>query len=333
MKNTAIFKKRIEEANNILITTHIHPDADGIGSEISLCMALRTIGKKAICVNARELSSRYDCLDPDKVVISRQEFEKEYPNFSIDLFIVTDTNVLERIGPKMQILASKAKDVLFIDHHPCPPELEAIHCINTKMAATGELIGNLIESLGLPFDKKLALPLYTSILIDTSSFRYPTVTSETHRLIAKLIDTGIDIPDAYNNIYGAKKISFMQMLGKVLSSAQCNDKGDIAWLVLKEEDLKSFDIESEDTLGFINHLLILNNIKVACMFTQMPDSTKVSLRSLGKVDVGIMARGLGGGGHSHAAATILKHNDMERAVSETLEKLEAMLENKSKISD
>ena len=328
MKNITIFKQRIEKAQNILITTHIHPDADGIGSEISLCMALRKLGKNAICVNSRELSPRYRCLDPDGVVISRKEFREKYPDFPMDLFIVTDTNVLERIGPRMQTLASKAKNLLFIDHHPCPAELEAIHCINTKMSATGELISNLIESLDIPLEQKLALPLYTSILIDTSSFRYPSVTANTHRTVAKLIDTGIDTVSAYNNIYGAPKINFMHILGKVLSSAQCNQKGDIAWLVLTEEDLKKFDIESEDTLGFINHLLVLSNLKIACMFSQVADSVKVSLRSLGKVDVGIMARALGGGGHSHSAATVLKNIKPEQAISETLEKLEAMLEKK-----
>ena len=325
MKNIEIFNNHIGKADNIVITTHIHPDADGIGSEISLCMALRTLGKNAVCVNDLELSPRYRCLDPDTVVISQQEFLQQYPDFSIDLFIVTDTNSLERIGPTMKPLAEKAKEILFIDHHPCPQELEAIHCINTKMAATGELITTLIESLNIPLEPKLALPLYTSILIDTNSFRYPTVTANTHHIIAKLVDSGIDIAAAYNNIYGAKKISYMQMLGTVLSSAQSNDRGDIAWLVLTEESLKKFDVETEDTLGFINHLLILDNIQIACMFSQMQNSIKVSLRSPGKVDVGVMAQALGGGGHNHSAATILKHNNLDRAIKETLAKLEAML--------
>ena len=227
--------------------------------------------------------------------------------------------------PSMQTLAAKAKELLFIDHHPCPRELEAIHCIDTQVAATGELLTTLIESLGVDLNSKLALPLYTSILIDTNSFRYPTVTANTHHAIAKLVDTGIDIAAAYNNIYGAKKIGYMQMLGMVLSSAQSNQRGDIAWLVLKEKDLKKFDVETEDTLGFINHLLILDNIKIACMFSQLQDGIKVSLRSPGKVDVGVMAQALGGGGHNHSAATILKHNHLERAIAETLDKLEAML--------
>ena len=331
MKNIQIFQKRIKAATNILITTHIHPDADGIGSEISLCMALRSLGKNAICVNARELSPRYRCLDTDGVVISQEEFEQKHPDFTIDLFVVTDTNALERIGPTMQLLADKAKELLFIDHHPCPREVEAIHCINTEAAATGELISILIHSLGIPLDQKLALPLYTSILIDTNSFRYPTVTAETHRVIAKLIESGIDIAAAYNNIYGVKKIDHIRMLGTILTSAQCNEQGNIAWLVLKEKDLKEFEVASEDTLGFINHLLILDNVQVACMFSQFQNAIKVSLRSRGSVDVGVMAQALGGGGHGHSAATMIKHNNMEKAIPETLEKLEAMLKNQKKV--
>ena len=327
MINVPIFKKQIEAATNILITTHIHPDADGIGSEISLCMALRAAGKNAICVNARKLSPRYHCLDIDSVVISREEFERTHPDFKIDLFIVTDTNSLERIGPTMHLLAEKADELLFIDHHPCPPELKAIHCIDTEAAATGELICHLIESLNIPLDRKLALPLYTSILIDTNSFRYPTVTAETHRTIAKLLETGVDIAAAYNNIYSVENIRHIRMLGEILTSAQCNQQGNIAWLTLVETDLKKFNVASEDTLGFINHLLILENIQIACMFSQFQNTIKVSLRSRGNVNVGIMAQALGGGGHNHAAATILKHNDMNRAVRETLEKLEAMLKN------
>ena len=79
--------------------------------------------------------------------------------------------------------AKMAKDILFVDHHPCSPELAAVHCIDTKMAATGELVGMLIDAMGIKFTKELALPLYTSILIDTSCFRYPTVTANTHRIL------------------------------------------------------------------------------------------------------------------------------------------------------
>lgn len=325
MKMINLFKSLTKKAGNILITTHIHPDADGIGSEIALCMALKLMGKNAYCVNEEELLERYKYLDPDNVVMSFKDFQKAHPKFVPDLFIVTDTNNLQRIGSKLQSLVEKSKDLLFIDHHPCPKELAAIHCIDTSMAATGELVGKLIKSAGVEFNKNLALPLYTSILIDTSSFRYPTVTGNTHRLIADLMDTGIEPPEAYNKIYGTKQICYMQLLGTVLSSASSSNDGKVAWLKLTEKDLKKFNVDAEDTHGFVNHLLILDNIKVAMMFRQIGKKVKVSFRSAGDIDVGVMAQALGGGGHDHSAATMLEGH-IDEIIKEVVEKIRRMLQ-------
>lgn len=323
------FLSLIKNVRNIVITTHIHPDADGIGSEIALCMALNSIGKKAICVNEEPLMERYRYLDPQSCVISYKEYKEEHfkdlHQEQIDLFIVADTNTLNRIGAKVKSLARHSKNLLFIDHHPAPKAVTAIHCIDTSMAATGELVGNLIESMNVPFTKELALPLYTSILIDTSSFRYPTVTASTHRLISSLLSTGVEPPEAYNKIYGTKKISYMQFLGTVLSSSESTEDGRIAWIKLTEEQLELFKVDTEDTHGFVNHLLILDNIKVACMFRQIGKEVKISLRSAGDIDVGIMAQALGGGGHDHSAATIIE-GDIEQTIIETIPKLQLMLD-------
>ena len=325
MNQVKRFLNLTKMAKNIVITTHVHPDADGIGSEIALCLALRSMGKNAVCVNEEPLMDRYCYLDAQDVVMSFPEYKKKNKEFNIDLFIVTDTNSLKRIGAKTQTLVSHAKDLLFIDHHPCPKELKAIHCVDTNMAATGELVGNLIEELGVKFTKEMALAIYTSILIDTSSFRYPTVTGDTHRLIAKLMDTGVEPPFAYNQIYGAKKISYMQLLGTVLASAQSSSDGKIAWIKMTDRELEKFNVEHEDTHGFINHLLILDKVKVACMFRESNGHVKVSLRSAGDVDVGIMAQALGGGGHDHSAATIVENKGIDDVIKSTVEKIKLML--------
>ncbi len=327
MKN--LFKSLCDKAQNIVITTHIQPDADGIGSEIALCLALREIGKNAICVNEEPLLERYKYLDPIDCVISYSDYiaqEKE-GKATVDLFIVADTNSLARIGAKVQSLVPNTKNLLFIDHHPAPKELEAIHCIDTTMAATGELVGSLIEALGVSFTKEMGYALYTAILIDTSSFRYPTVTGNTHRLIAKLMDTGVEPPQAYNKIYGTKKITYMQLLGRVLSSTSSTADGRVAWLSLTEESLEKFDVDTEDTHGLVNHLLILDNVKVACMFRQIGSAVKISFRSAGDIDVGVMAQALGGGGHDHSAATVTE-GQIEDVIEKTVRKLELMLDQK-----
>lgn len=328
MDITCRFQKLINKAKKIVLTTHIHPDADGIGSEIALCMALKRLGKDAVCVNEEPLLERYKYLDPDNVVISLSQYLKSGRKDShIDLFIILDTNALPRIGPRTQKLVTRARELLFVDHHPCPKELARIHCIDTEKAATGELVGDLISSLGVSITKEMALPLYTSILIDTSSFRYPTVTGDTHRIIAKLMDTGIKPPQAYNAIYGTKKTKYLKLLGAVLQSAQVNRGSTIGWITLTEEHLKIHNVDPEDTHGFINHLLILDQVKVVLMFRQINHSVKISLRSVdNNIDVGVIAQALGGGGHNHSAATILD-GKVENIVKETIKKIEIMLES------
>jgi phosphoesterase RecJ-like protein len=318
------FKFLTKKANNIVITTHLIPDADGIGSEIALCLALRYLGKNAICVNEEPLLERYKYLDPENVVISQLDYNTFYKDAEIDLFIVTDTNSLNRIGDHVKNISKKSTELLFIDHHPCAKEVTAIHCIDTTKAATGELVGTLIKALEVPLTLGMALPLYTAILIDTSSFRYPTVTAETHRLVAGLMDTGVTPPHAYNMIYGTKKLSYMKLLGKVLASAHSTKDEKIAWLILSEDKLEKFHVDSEDTHAFINYLLVLDNIKIAVMFREIGQEIKVSLRSIGDVDVGVMAHALGGGGHDHSAATLIK-GELEDVIKTTVEKLQAML--------
>ena len=325
MKMQELFKKLVKKARRVVVTTHIHPDADGIGSQIALAIGLNSLGIDCICINEEPLLERYKYLDPYQLVMGFDNFKKsDYANKEIDLFIVADTNNLSRIGIRTQSLVQQAKNLLFVDHHPCPKELAAIHCIDTSMAATGELVGFLLEVLGVQFTKEIALPLYTAILIDTSSFRYPTVSGRTHQLIGKLLDAGVDPPSAYNFIYGTKKIGYMQLLGTILSTAKVTKDNKIAWMILKEKDLTQFDVDTEDTLGFINNLLILDNIKVACMFRQEGEQVKISFRSAGDVDVGIIAQALGGGGHNHSAATMVEGR-IEEVAKKTIQKLQIML--------
>lgn len=329
------FKSRIQAADRILITTHEFPDADGIGSEISLCLALRELGKTSYCINEEPLLERYQYLDPDRVVYGLKDFSTKYPDFEPDLMIVVDTNTKDRVGSRVGKYIGEALPTLYIDHHPCRGRDLSTHCIDVNSAATGQMVGEMIEHLGVKFTKKIALPIYTSIIIDTSSFRYPTVSASTHRLVAKLMDTGINPPEAYNGIYGTKRVPHMHLLAKILNSAQTNKDETVAWMLLKKEDIDQFRSDIEDTHAFINHLLVLNNIKVAIMFRDDGDQIKMSLRSSGEIDVGLVAQALGGGGHSHSAATLLfkqKNESTEEVIKKTIQHVEEVVSRLDKES-
>ena len=326
--NVQLFKSLTKKAKNILISTHTYPDADGLGSQIALAIALKEMGKNVICVNQSPINKRYAHLDFNKSLLSYKQFTKLNFKGPIDLYIITDANSLHRIGHDIEKLVKKSKHLLFIDHHPCPQELSALHCINHKISSTGEIIGTLIKSLNLSYTKEMALALYTAILIDTNSFRYPTVTGNTHRMIAELMDYGVNSNKAYNQMYGTKKLSYMKLLGTLLSTAKTNKENTIAWITLDEQIMKKFDVDPEETHSFINHLLILDKILIACVFRQIGKSIKISLRSTGKVDVGAISLALGGGGHHHSAATIVE-GVLKNVTEDTVKKLEIILKEQS----
>ena len=117
------------------------------------------------------------------------------------------------------------------------------------------------------------------------------------------------------------------MLGATLATARCNESGNIAWIILYPETLQKFEADIEDTLGFINNLLVLKDAKVAGMFSPAGDKLKLSLRSKGDIDVGLIAESLGGGGHNHSAATIIKFNNLEKTIKQTVDKIEAMIKD------
>lgn len=322
------FRSRIQGSQNILVTTHDFPDADGIGSEISLTLALKSLGKNVICVNEEPLLERYRYLDSDHVVLGLSEYKQKHKDFAPDLLIVVDTNSVERAGPNINKSLAKDIEILYIDHHPARGNDFTHHCLNAKAAATGELVCDLIESIGVKLTKKIALPLYTAIIIDTSSFRYPNVTAKTHEVVAKLMSTGISPPEAYNGIYGTKKVPHMHLLGMILQSAQINKREDIAWITFKREDIDRYGSDVEDTHAFINHLLILAHMRVACMFRDDGLTVKISLRSQGDLDVGLIAYGMGGGGHSHSAATIIPKDGKttEEVVADSIKKIESLID-------
>lgn len=327
MKSLKKFAAMIKDAEHIVLTTHLHPDADGLGAQIALCHAIRKLNKRCWCVNEEKILGRYHYLDPERTVLSHQEYMKIQEGSSSDLFIVLDTHSLTRVGSKVSKLATQTKgnNILFIDHHPAPSAIRAIHCIDTSRAATGELVTALIEELGIELDRTMALPLYTAILIDTSSFRYPSVTAQTHLLLSKLLATGVRPSEAYNFIYGTKKLSYMQLLGHVLSSAQTALDDQIGWLHLSLDLLNQFQIDPEDTHAFINHLLIMDNLKVACMFREVEkDLVKLSLRSTGDVNVASIAESMGGGGHPHSSAAMI-HGELNEVIDSTIAKLAAII--------
>ena len=324
MLNLERFKQLIKKSKTIVITTHVFPDADGIGSQIALSLALKFLGKQVICLNEKELQNRYSYLDKTKTVEGFSKGHKAKLK-KFDLFIVVDANSLERIGDNVKEISQSSKDLLFIDHHPTSDEFIALHCIDTASAATGEIVARLINEMKVPFTFEMALALYTSIIIDTSSFQYPTVSPATHETVAKLLSTGISPPHAMKEIYGQTEITFYHFLGKILSKTKTTQSKKVIYVQISLKELEQYSVDPEDTHGIINQMLSFKPAEVLCMFREVDKNiTKVSFRSMGKTNVGSIAQALGGGGHSYSAATVI-NLPMKKSIDHVLDKVELIL--------
>lgn len=303
--------KIILSHKKILCTTHVHPDADGIGSCAALHMALSL--KKISCdlLLESDLHPRYQHLlkgVPYKSLSDYPLTEEEIKQniLQYDLVIVVDTNKISRVGARLSIGLTEHSKVIYVDHHPCK-NLTEFHYIDQEAAATAEMVGSLLQLMNITFSRAMADALYSAILIDTNVFRYPSVRPNTHKLIAEFLETGIVVTAAYNAFNGTKKLHHVHLLGHILKSCQLNDQQNVAWIWIRESDLMEYQTDLEETHAFINNLLALEGVKVACMFRQDGTRVKISLRSRGEVDVGLLASLWGGGGHSHSAAAVLEY--------------------------
>tara|TARA_B100000925_G_scaffold271612_1_gene234967 strand:+ start:2018 stop:3001 length:984 start_codon:yes stop_codon:yes gene_type:complete len=312
--------KLINNAKNIILTTHIVPDPDGIGSLIALSSALKKLKKNVEIVLEKELAHKYSYLDTANQV---KCFSKLKISKKIDLFIVLDANNLERTGDNVKLINQHAKELLFIDHHPSSLEVKALHLIDTSYVATGEIVANLIKKLKIKLDKEIALCLYTAILIDTSSFNYPTMKSRTHQIISELIDAGVSPKDAFRKINTQQNLNFIYLTGLVLRN--CKIDGKLIYSSVTQSALSKHDVDLDDTFGLINHFIHVEGVDIACMFFEIDENkTKVSFRSFSGVDVGSIAEVFGGGGHTYSSATVM-NSSLKAAQQKIIPKLNIIL--------
>ena len=193
-----------------------------------------------------------------------------------------------------------------IDHHQQPDDLAKYLYSDTSICSTCQMLYQFIDKLGdlNLINKDIAICLYTGIMTDTGSFRFPSTTSDTHRIIAALIDKGADNAKAHNNVYDTNSYGRLQLLGRALSNMVVIDKLKTAYIPLTQADLDEFNYQKGDTEGVVNYALSLEGIIFAVIFIEDIDQqiVKISLRSKGSFSVNQFAREhFNGGGHDNAA--------------------------------
>ncbi len=313
----------LAQSETIVLSTHLMPDGDGLGAEIALYFYLKRLGKKVRIINPDPVPKRYEFLDPSEVIeIHASETLKLG---SIDLFVILDTNDPKRLGKAWNALSKKAKEILFLDHHPGHSEQELTNnnckiVVDIHSSSIGELLYRLFHQAHDQLDPKapafylspeIALGLYVSIITDTNSFRYARTTALSHRIAAELIDFGLQPEEVYQNVYSTKTKDHLRLIGEVLSRVEEVPFGKtertIGWVEIPVSLRKKFFASSDDTQSIVNFLLLLEKTEFLILFREEDDHrVKVSLKSKGNISILKVAQEFEGGGHEFAAGFTAK---------------------------
>ncbi|MBC8590512.1 bifunctional oligoribonuclease/PAP phosphatase NrnA [Lachnospiraceae bacterium NSJ-29] len=307
--------KLILQYNNIFIASHINPDGDNIGSMLAISLALRKINKNVSVLKSDVLPEDFMFLPGSHDI---QEYKEELG--PIDIFIVVDCSDEDRLGNNKALL-SNAKKVINIDHHISNTMFGDLNIVDPKSAATGELIYKLIKKMGISLDIDIGSNLYTAISTDTGKFSYESVTSRTHRIIAELIDIGVDFNTINLNLYENMSIEKTKLFIQSLSTLKFYEGNSIVTLKITKEMLKHAGAKMEDAEGIISFIRKIESVEVACVLKEIEmNNIKISLRSKRDVDVALIAQSFDGGGHIRAAGCSINSN-IEEAEKEIVGKI------------
>jgi phosphoesterase RecJ-like protein len=288
---------RLEEAGSFAVAGHVGPDGDALGSMLALVRAGRAAGKSAWATFGEPfvVPKQLRFLDDEPLVRAR-----DVP-MPLDLLVVVDCGDRDRLGTA-QTLADAAGAVLVVDHHRTNVGFGDVAWIEPDAGATAEMVFRLIRHLGWPLDRATADALYTGIVTDTGRFQYSATSPQTHHIAAALLEAGVEPDVIGQRVFEESPFAYLGVAGAVLERAELDEDLKLVWSSLRLTDLTGAKIGYEEADGLIDLIRIASEADVACLLRELGERrTKGSLRSRGRVDVGAIAAGLGGGGHHNAA--------------------------------
>lgn len=300
-------KQLLSKPQHIVIVTHWSPDGDAMGSSLGLYNYLIQKKHKVTVITPNDYPKFLFWLPGNKNVIDFSVKTKAAKTAVAKAGIIfcLDFNSLKRID-KLGDEVGKSTAVKFmIDHHLQPENFANYMLHDIKACSTCELIFDLMELMGDQrlLNKDIANCLYTGIMTDTGSFRFPSTTAKTHRIIAGLIDAGAENSEIHNRIYDDNTEDRLRLLGFCLAEklTVLKEYG-TAFFNLRSDELKHFNYKKGDTEGIVNYALSMEGIRFAAFFVERDGEIKTSFRSKGSFDVNLFSRShFNGGGHKNAA--------------------------------
>ncbi len=316
----------IDSNQRFVLSSHVRPDADALGSELGLAAILESRGKSVRIVNPSASPANLDFLDPEKRVKKIGNGMSIEDACDTDVHIVVDTSAWTQLVDVGKVLKQTSAKKVVIDHHVSSDDLDAVEFKNTKAEATGALIFQLAETLETPITEETATALFCAIATDTGWFRFPSTSSETMRIIGRLIDFGAKPHLIYQLLYERYSAARVKLAGRILSRLNVECDGRLAYICVELKDFKETGAVPADTEDIVNECLRISGTECAFIaIEQRNQQVKVSFRSRTVADVAKVAEQFGGGGHKQAAGAILP-GPLADALAKVLTSMKAAIE-------
>ena len=300
LKEAAAF---IRERASFFIVCHVSPDEDTLGSGLALREALLQLGKRVRIACEDSVPGSCRCLPGHENVLYLGEEPVE-----AEAVIYVDTAAIDRAG-RYSAFAERAAGSLCIDHHRTNPALEGQGFAEVNYvedcAASGELVVLLLEELGVQLTPVIGKLLYAAISTDTGNFAYSATTARTFAVMARVMESGFDLPEANRELFRSISLKKTRLQSLALYNAEILYGGRAALSTVSMADMATCDATSEDGDGIVDALRDIDTVEVACYLREEQDRIKASLRSKSSADVALLAKKYAGGGHAKAAGCTL----------------------------
>ncbi len=323
-------KAIVDGSQKIVISTHISPDGDAIGSSCAMAQLLVKMGKEVTIVLPDHAPAYLSWLSGNEyVVVCKEQGEETAKHIEeADAIFILDYNHLGRIGETVKKLLEAqmgVKPFILIDHHEQPATFPEVVYSDTSICSTCEMVFhfagamNWLELIDVP----TAQAIYCGIMTDTMSFRFPSVSPETHEISAWLMRKGLKPHVVHENVLDSQRLDRLRLMGYALSECMTIlPEYKAAYIAITKENIDRFQPQSGDTEGLVNMALSVEGTTIAAFFREDEDCVRISFRSKGARDVNQMARAhFNGGGHKNAAGARI-HESLEHTIAKFLELLQ-----------
>lgn len=310
----------LRRAKTVVFTTHVNPDGDGLGAEMAVGLCLQSLGADVRIINYSETPGNFLFLNTPTLKFEKFNADTHAEVIAAaDAIVVVDMNDTERLRAMGKYILESRAEKIILDHHLDPDDFAQRLIVDVDACASGEIGYRLADIL---MEHKITLPiataLYTAIMTDTGSFRFPRTDPEVHRMAAHLLECGADPMYIYERVYNQSSLNRMRLLGMALGELRLECGGVVGLLIVTQSMFKTAGAREEDVEDFVQTTLSVAGTRMGILAVELRDGVKLSLRSKGNIPVNRMAESFGGGGHKNAAGARVLHQSVADTVERTL---------------